>query len=49
MRLIEKKIDADVEIKKLKNTNKKLVQKIARYKQVESDLKLKLRQKKKTL
>ena len=49
MRLIEKKIDSDIEIKKLKNSNKKLVQKIASYKQVEADLKLKLRHKKKTL
>ncbi|HBE40556.1 MAG TPA: hypothetical protein DDW27_05010 [Bacteroidales bacterium] len=49
MRLIEKKIDSDIEIKKLKKSNKKLVQKIAMHKQVESDLKLKLRSKKKTL
>ncbi len=49
MRLIEKKIDSDVEIKKLKNSNKKLVQKIALHKQVEADLKLKLKQKKKAL
>jgi PAS domain S-box-containing protein len=49
MRLIEKKIDSDVEIKKLKNLNKNLVQKIASYKQAQADLKLKLRHKKKTL
>ncbi len=49
MQLIEKKIDSDVEIKKLKSSNKKLVQKIARHKQVEADLKLKLKHKKKTL
>ncbi len=49
MRLIEKKIDSDIEIKKLKNSNKKLAQKIDMHKQVESDLKLKLRHKKKTL
>jgi len=49
MRLIEKKIDSDVEIKKLKNSNKKLVQKITMHKQVEADLKLKLKQKKKAL
>lgn len=49
MHLIEKKIDSDVEIKKLKNSNKKMVQRIAKHKQVEADLKLKLRHKKKTL
>lgn len=49
MQLIEKKIDSDVEIKKLKGSNKKLIQEIAKYKQVEADLKLKLKHKKKTL
>ncbi|MBE0679859.1 MAG: PAS domain-containing protein [Bacteroidales bacterium] len=49
MQLIEKKIDSDVEIKELKSKNKKLVQEIARHKQVEADLKLKLKHKKKTL
>jgi PAS domain S-box-containing protein len=45
MQLIEKKIDSDVEIKKLKSTNKKLVQEIARHIQVEADLRLKLKRK----
>ncbi|MDF1560141.1 MAG: PAS domain-containing protein [Bacteroidales bacterium] len=49
MQLIEKKIDSDIEIKKLKSSNKKLIQKIARHMQVEADLKLRLKQKKKTL
>ena len=50
MQLIEKKIDSDVEIKKLKSSNKKLVQEISEHKLVEADLKLKLKQhqKKKT-
>ncbi|MFZ2285914.1 MAG: PAS domain-containing protein [Bacteroidales bacterium] len=48
MRLIEKKIDTDVEIKKLKSTNTKLVQEIAKHKQNEADLKLKLKHRKKT-
>ena len=47
MQLIEKKIDSDVEIKKLKSANKKLVQEISGHKLVEADLKLKLRQQKK--
>lgn len=49
MQLIEKKIDSEVELKKLKKSNKRLVQKIAEHKQVEADLKLKLKKKKKTL
>jgi len=49
MQLIEKKIDTDVEIKKLKSKNAKLVKEIAKQKQAEADLKLKLKQKKKTL
>jgi len=49
MRLIEKKIDSDIEVEKLKNSNKKLVQRMDMHKQVEADLKLKLKQKKKTL
>lgn len=49
MQLIEKKIESEAEIKKLKNSNKKLLQKISSHKQVEADLKLKLRHKKKTL
>ncbi|MHC1730535.1 MAG: PAS domain S-box protein [Bacteroidales bacterium] len=48
MQLIEKKIDTDVEIKKLKSSNKKLVQKIAKHKQIEADLKAKIKHKKKT-
>lgn len=43
MRLIEKKIDTDVEIKKLKSSNKKLVQEIAKHKKIEADMKLKLK------
>lgn len=49
MHLIEKKIESEAEIKKLKNSNDKLLLKIAKHKQVETDLKLKLRHKKKTL
>lgn len=49
MQLIEKKIDSDIEIKKLKSSNKKLLRKIALHKQVVADLKLKLRHRKKTL
>lgn len=49
MRLIEKKIDSDVEIKKLKGANKKLAEKITRHKQVEADLRLKLKKKKRTI
>jgi hypothetical protein len=49
MRLIEKKIDSDIEVERLKNSNKKLIQKIDMHKQVEADLKLKLKHKKKTL
>lgn len=49
MQLIEKKIDSEAEIKKLKNSNKKLVLEIARYKQVEADSKLKQKHKKKAL
>jgi hypothetical protein len=39
MQLIDKKIDDGLEINKLKNTNKKLVKEIARYKLVEAELK----------
>jgi len=49
MQLIEKKIDSEVEIKKLKGTNKKLAEKITRNKQVEADLRLKLKKKKRTI
>ena len=48
MQLIEKKIDSEVEIKKLKSSNKKLVQEISEHKLVDADLKLKLKQQKKT-
>ena len=48
MQLIDKKIDAEVEINKLKNTNKKLVKEIARHKLAETALKQKLKQKKAT-
>jgi two-component system CheB/CheR fusion protein len=39
MQLIDKKIDDELEINKLKNTNKKLVKEIARHKLVEAELK----------
>ncbi|MCX6255901.1 MAG: PAS domain-containing protein [Bacteroidia bacterium] len=50
MQLIDKKIDAEVEINKLKITNKKLVKEITKHKLVEAELKqkLKLKQKKAT-
>jgi two-component system CheB/CheR fusion protein len=48
MQLIDKKIDAEVEIEKLKNNNKKLVKEIAIHKLAETALKQKLRQKKAT-
>ena len=47
MQLIDKKIDAEVEINKLKNTNKKLDKEITKHKLVEAELKQKLKQKKK--
>lgn len=43
MQLIEKKIDTEVEIKKLKSTNKKLSQEIDRHKLVETGLRQKLK------
>jgi len=46
MQLIDKKIDNDLEIAKLKKTNNKLVTEIAKHKLVEADLKRKLGQKK---
>jgi PAS domain S-box-containing protein len=49
MQLIEKKIDTDVEIKKLKSSNKRLIQKMAKHKLIEADLKLKLKHRKKTI
>lgn len=49
MQLIEKNIDTDVELKKLKRSNTKMVQEIAKHKQIAADQKLKLKQKKKTL
>lgn len=45
MQLIEKKIDTEVEIKKLKSTNKKLSQEIDRNKLVEAGLRQKLQDK----
>lgn len=45
MQLIEKKIDTEVEIKKLKSTNKKLGQEIDRNKLVEAGLRQKLQDK----
>ncbi|MDZ7634007.1 MAG: PAS domain-containing protein [Bacteroidales bacterium] len=44
MQLIEKKIDSEVEIKKLKSSNKKLVQEINKHKLVEEGLRQKLKQ-----
>jgi transcriptional regulator with PAS, ATPase and Fis domain len=49
MQLIDKKIDDEIEINKLKNTNKKLVREITRYKLIEAELKRNLRQKKATI
>ena len=49
MRLIEKKIDSDVEIRKLKSANKKLAEKIDWHKQAQKELKLKLKKKKRTI
>ncbi|MGA1977064.1 MAG: PAS domain-containing protein [Bacteroidales bacterium] len=48
MQLIDKKIDNEIEINKLKNTNKKLVKEITKHKLAESGLKhkMKLKQKK---
>ena len=43
MDLIDKQIDAKVEINKLKNTNKKLVKEISRHKMVEAELRQKQR------
>jgi two-component system CheB/CheR fusion protein len=48
MQLIDKKIDTEVEIKKIKITNKKLAKEIAGHKLVEAVLKQKLKQKKAT-
>jgi two-component system CheB/CheR fusion protein len=48
MQLIDVKIDADVEIEKLKKNNKKLVKEIARLKLVENALKQKRKHKKAT-
>jgi two-component system, OmpR family, phosphate regulon sensor histidine kinase PhoR len=44
--LINKKIDDEIEINKLQNTNIKLVKEITKHKLVEAELKLKLKQKK---
>jgi two-component system phosphate regulon sensor histidine kinase PhoR len=48
MQLIDKKIDAEVEIEKLKKNNKKLVKEIARHKLAETALKQKQKHKKAT-
>ena len=48
MQLINKKIDDEVEINKLKITNKKLVKEITKHKLAEAELKKKLKQKKAT-
>ena len=48
MQIIDKKIDLGIEINKLKNTNKKLAKEITRHKQIEADLKQKLKHKKTT-
>jgi len=45
MQLIEKKIDTDVDIKKLKSANTKLVHELAKHKRIAAELKLKLKQK----
>ena len=46
MQLIDKKIDSDIQIRKLKITNNKLVKEITRHKLAEAGLKKKLKQKK---
>ena len=48
MQLIDKKIDAETEIEKLKKNNKKLVKEIARHKLDETALKRKLKKRKAT-
>jgi two-component system phosphate regulon sensor histidine kinase PhoR len=48
MQLIDKKIDSEIQIKKLKNMNYKLVKEITRHKLAEAELKKKLKQKKAT-
>ena len=48
MQLIDKKIEAEAEIGKLKKANKKLVKEIAKHKLVETSLKHKLKKKKAT-
>ena len=50
MQLIDKKIDSEIQIKKLKIANNKLVKEITRHKLAEAELKkkLKLKQKKAT-
>jgi two-component system CheB/CheR fusion protein len=48
MQLIDKKIDAETEIEKLKKNNKKLVKEIARHKLDETSLKRKLKKRKAT-
>ncbi|MGA2822274.1 MAG: PAS domain-containing protein [Bacteroidales bacterium] len=48
MQLIDKKIDNELEITKIKKTNKKLVKEITKHKLIETELKEKLKQKKAT-
>jgi len=48
MQLMDKKIDGEIEINKLKITNKKLVKEIIKHKLAEVELKQKLKQKKAT-
>ncbi len=48
MQLIERKIDAEAEIKKLKNANSKLASEVSRLKQAEADLKQKVKLQKRT-
>jgi two-component system, OmpR family, phosphate regulon sensor histidine kinase PhoR len=48
MQLIDKKIDNELEITKIKKTNKKLVKEITKHKLIETELKQKLKQKKAT-
>jgi len=48
MQLIDKKIDSEIQIKKLNITNNKLVKEITKHKLAEAELKKKLKQKKAT-
>lgn len=48
MQIIDKKMDLGIEINKLKKSNNKLSEELARHKQIEADLKQKLKHKKTT-